>query len=259
LKILLSLLAKVTLRSRRFAWRPSDIFICSYPKAGISYLTFILTNVYILKFSPDESVANYYTVDDYIPDLHSPLYNGNSKIEPRLIKTHENAEQFLTRINALGSGALLPRVILLTRDPHKSVPSYYNYLQALGVLRNNDFDSFTAYLKKMGRDWFFWQSSWSRYFVSHPKGFIKIQYEDLISDPIDTVYEICKFVGWDVSSAIVTEAMQLSSREKMKELEDKQGDGMVYAKEFSFAAERKQDQEIDIAYKKITDYLFSKK
>ena len=45
----------------------------------------------------------------------------------------------------------------------------------------------------------------------------------------------------------------------MKEFEDKQGDGMVYAKSFSFSTERPQITESDTGHKKITEYLRSKK
>lgn len=259
MKILFKLLNKILVKSNRYKWNSSDVFICSYPKAGVSYLSFILSNVYIIKNFPNKNAVNYHTVDQYIPDLHSPIYSGKSFLEPRLIKTHENANQFIERIGCLGSGVILPRVILVTRDPKKCVPSYFNYLQAIGTADINNFDQFSKYLNKMGREWFYWKASWLNYFEENPRGNMKVKYEDLMDDPLKTISKVCEFLGWVVSEAIIFEAVQLSSRDNMKNYEIKNGDGMTYAKDFSFASKRKSNLELDPVYEKIQVYLDSKK
>ena len=207
--------------------------------------------IYIfLRYMPNKAAVNYHTVEEYIQDLHSPLYSGTSLLEPNIIKTHENALQFKDRINALGSGLLIPRVIILSRDPKKCVPSYYNYVKVMGILKSDSFENFFSYLKRMGREWFFWISSWSEYQTLYPKSCLEIKYEDLIDNPSVTLLKISKFIGWDVTDSLILKALELSSRKNMKNYEDKYGDGMVYVKNFSFASERKTDNDKDSAFKK---------
>ena len=257
--LIIKIITKIFIRSRRIFWKPSDIFICSYPKAGVSYLSFILSNLYIIRYMPLKKAVNYHTVDEFIPDIHSPLFSGNSLTEPNLIKTHENAYQFKDRVNTLGSGLMLPRVILLTRNPEKCVPSYYNYLKMMGTLKTNNFKNFSTYLQNIGREFFFWESSWMEYIKSNHKSCIEVNYEELIESPVTAISRICKFIGWDVSDSLILKAINLSSRNNMKKYAENFGDGMVYTQEFSFASERKPGMDEDIAYKKIQKYLNSKK
>jgi len=233
----MGLVVKFNLSLSKSKWYASDVVIVSYPKSGVSYLSFLLANIYELSINKRARLKiNYYNVDEYVADLHSPTFRRETGISPRLIKSHDNAHQYRKRVSYFSESTYC-RIIFLERDVEDSLYSYFLYHNAVRKGSPLDVNAFLRYLEKRGRAQPFWNDSWSAYRSQVKKGFVTVRYEDLLEDPGNVLRELCDFIGWDVEDNVIESAISNSGRDALKELEELQGDGMVYSADYSFSTQ----------------------
>lgn len=198
---------------RRLPVLPDDILLASYPKSGNTWTRFLLAN---LRF-PDREVG-FGNVHQLILDPDASVMRDFVRApRPRIIKSHGSFDPRYRR------------VICIVRDPRDVAVSQYHYLRKTrrfddDVPMDRFLDMFlTGYwMQKLG-SWGENVASWlaTRY---HNPGFLLIRYEDLLSDTARELARVAEFGGFPASSDRIARAVELSSVEKMRENEKKEGD-----------------------------------
>lgn len=204
---------------------PDDVFLVSYPRSGNTWLRFLLGNL----IDPENPVT-FSNIESRVPEIY---FNRDRFLRalprPRMLKSHESFQPHY------------PHVIYIVRDPRDVAVSYYHHnvkTRNLGedypierfVLRfiAGDFD------RKFGT----WRDnvlSWLAARGENPN-FIMVRYEDLKSDTDGTLRTIvgflqrCSFRPIVSDSAALLRAIELSTPERMRELEAREAGNWVLTK-----------------------------
>jgi hypothetical protein len=191
-----------------------DIFLVSYPKSGNTWLRFLIANAIKSYYELDREV-NFFTIEDIIPAPRekTTMYQrgafGRPEL-PRVLKSHSSYNPYFYR------------VILLVRDPRDVIVSYYNYLLYLNRLSANTSISEFIRSKKYGvNNWLQHSKSW--YFQTKPSGqLVKIfRYEDLLADTEKQLFLVMELLGIHLNEQQLKQAIELSSKDRMKASEKK--------------------------------------
>lgn len=197
------------------AWRESlpserhdeDLYLVEFPKSGVTWLTFLIANVNVL-LNGDRRVVTFFNINDFVPDVqvtryaslpHSPLpgYRCFKSHAPRL-------QQYR-------------KVFYLVRDPRHIMVSYWVFLNSIGWWRGT--------LEQLISHPEFGIAAW----VDHVTGwldgsdatvsFALIRYEDLMADTHGELKRLYGLLGMPVTDALLQDAVERSSIERMRELE----------------------------------------
>lgn len=206
-----------------------DVWLVEFPKSGVTWLTFLIANVNCKMTNRNVNV-NFYNINDFVPDIHVSRYlKDDLALYPgyRFIKSHSLYNPFYYK------------VIYLIRDPRSVMVSYYNFL--VGLQSYSGSISTLIRGKKYGIDaWIKHVSGWL-YDVSPDKRIFFIKYEDLLKDTTGCLSNLYCHLGLNVPETVLKNAVESSSKNKMKELERawKNGDVKFRAilKDFQFVRE----------------------
>ncbi len=187
--------------------RQSDVFLVEFPKSGVTWLSFILGNLMILK-SKNESSINFFNFTQYVPEIHYSRTIGKtrSNFGFRIIKSHADYNPFYSH------------VILLIRNPFNVMLSYYKYLTALNIT-DKDFSAFIKDKKLGVESWVKHTQSW----LSENNRGLRLQvvrYEDIAQKPLFAIKYLCDTLGISVDEDLLNKVVELSSFEKMKKKEN---------------------------------------
>ena len=204
-----------------FSVRPTDVLITTAPKAGTTWMQQIL---YQLKSGGDE---DFTSIDTVVPWLELPrpgrtvddiLADFAAMADPRLFKTHCTFDQT--------PGVDTARIILSSRDPRDCCISFYHHVmdmtpearQRAGLKPYRDFETFFA-------DWLD-QASWYRNVASwwpqrNRDNLLWLRFEDMKQDLPVCIDRIVAFLGWSITPAQRTAAIEHSSFAWMKQHADK--------------------------------------
>jgi hypothetical protein len=195
---------------------PSDSYIVSYPKSGNTWTRFLIGNLIA-----DEEIT-FSNIEYFIPDIYQNLDRQLIKIQkPRILKSHE---YFDPRYK---------KVILITRDPRDVlVSAYFHKLKYTSNHQSISIDDFAENFifdnnyhpvgveNRLGT-WGGNVGSWLGAMWGNPD-FLLIRYEDLKKDTISQLQEISNFLGLDATLETLNRAVQLSTAEQMRKLEQKE-------------------------------------
>lgn len=217
-------------------WNLSDVYLVSFPKSGNTWMDFILAN--ILKQIRNEHIRiDYFTVQEYIPDLHWNPEKLSSLQHPRLIKSHETFQDWIERINIKGRNLIYPRVVYLVRDGRDVMVSYYHFQKnAYGY--KGDFNSF---INSRKNEWGDHIRGWliNNEFFDKRKMTV-ITFDDLKNKPFEVTKKLVDFIGLEVSDALINNALKLSDFSQVRELEERFGIPDIYInKDYRFARKGK--------------------
>jgi hypothetical protein len=184
-----------------------DLYLVSFPKSGITWLTFLMANVH-LKMSGSDKEVTFYNINDFIPDIHQTRNLKTTILSfpgHRVIKSHAEFNP------------LYKKIFYLMRDPRDVMVSYYWFLRNLG--------EFNGDLSQLIHSPVYGIASWCR----HVQGWVErstvgtsidfLRYEDIKADPLKVLTRIYTLMGFSVPEEILQDAMHLSSLENMKRLE----------------------------------------
>jgi len=183
-----------------------DICIVAYPKSGNNYLLFLIG---MLLYGRKIDWSNK---GDLVQNVKEETVENLPY--PHLVWSHEMYDP------------TYPKVIYLVRDPRDIVISYYfhhmKYYPDIFRLTFNEF--FEEFL--LGN---FWPGMWDRNVESWIKnqknienGFLLLRYEDLLSNTSREVHKLLKFLNLHRTDKEIKEAIEWSSFDNMKSLEEKQ-------------------------------------
>jgi len=218
-----------------FKVRPTDIVVATFPKTGTTLVTWICHQL------RTGGHVDFETLYEVIPwptlswDIgYDPNVTG-SEFFPRVFKSH-------LRMASIYRGC---KYVVTIRDPLAVALSFYNFLLAKQVpsVMEMDVSTFvceTPFVKgRAGR-----ASLWDFYQEYHalrecPSVLVLI-YEDMVQDMPSSVRMLSKFMGIDVTDALVQEVANMSTKEYMSQYMGKFDEPYERAKQLGRAADLSQ-------------------
>ena len=197
------LLRKVAVRARPRGLRKSDFFFASYPRSGNTWLRFVLAD--LVTGAP----VDFEGVDQVSPSVGfhagAPEFGDGA----RLIKTHEPYQREYRR------------GVYIYRDVRDVLVSFYRVTRAdpndLG-----DLDQFVEDFSAGRLIYGSWQDHVRGWLAAAEKHPILIKrFEELRSDPEQTVVDIAAAAGIEADRTRAAEALNRNSSEAMHQLEAK--------------------------------------
>jgi hypothetical protein len=196
--------------------RPSDVFLVGYPKSGMTWMEFLLSHAVFEKRVGDW--VTFRTINDYVPNLAGVgpgdallLWPYYSRPKPRIFFTH-------TPFDArLANG----KIIYMLRDPRDSLVSYYHY-------HKREEKNFHLQLGEFLRSEKIYPGHWD----DHVRGWvldhrellsniIVVRYEELRRDTSTVLSQVLDFIGISFTETDIRHAIEMSSFDRMRELEMK--------------------------------------
>jgi hypothetical protein len=192
--------------------RPADLFLCSYPKSGTTWLGFLLAQ--ILKADADEQLG-LDSFNQYVPDVNLNYTKRGTLVEysglpdPRFFLCHATFD------------ANLPKVIYVLRDPRDVMVSYWHYQKLLSADFNQ---SLGEYLRSDTH----WPCEWDEHVASwllprrHPN-LLVVRYEDLHTRAPAILREVLDMAGVKCEPARIDAAVEASRFARMRAAEERFG------------------------------------
>src|SRR3984885_8273249 len=207
---------------------PGDVFIVSYPKSGNTWTRFLLGNL----IYEDEPVT-FRNVESRIPSIY--IFSDRQLLRlPRIFKSHDC---FDPRYH---------KVIYIVRDPRDVTVSAYHYSIKVKLLpdtcpmeefvplfRRGPFGSGFLADPRWG-SWYDNVASWLA--MQHTRKFLLLRYEDMLDDAARELRKAADFLGINASPDRIARAVDLSSADKMREMEKSQ------SKDWQLTKETRQDK-----------------
>jgi hypothetical protein len=186
---------------------PADVFLCSYPKSGNTWLRFLLAQLLTGRS------ADFQSIDDLIP------YVGGHHNAPRvlrdqgrLIKSHEPYSRFYDSAYA--------KLVYVIRDGRDVAVSYYHEACARGRLAGGLPEFLERFLAARLDGYGPWHEH-IRGWLGHRDGrsLLEIRYEDLLETPIETLGRVADFLGLAAPDDALSEAVAANTAQEMRQRE----------------------------------------
>ncbi len=199
---------------RNFRIYPDDTFLVSYPRSGNTWTRFLVANLLF----PHQGVT-FLNIEKLIPDSSSQSNRALKRTSrPRVIKTHQYFDH------------RYPKTIYIVRDPRDVVLSYYDFQRKYrqiedGYPMERYVDEFVRG-GSMSADWGTWSENVATWVYAREgrNDFLLVRYEDMIDDTVSELARIARFVDIDADESRLRHCVELSSADRMRELE-KQEEG----------------------------------
>ena len=191
---------------------PDDVFLTSYPRSGNTWTRFLVGNL----VHPEEAVT-FLNLERLVPDMykHSDHYLRNLP-RPRILKSHEVFDPRYKRI------------IYIVRDPRDVAISNYHWeMKQRSVQEECPMEEFIPrwiegrYWARLG-NWKDHVTSWMSTRQDRT-GFVMLRYEDLVADPSRELVKVAALLNIEPTHERLTRAAELSSADRMRQLEITQG------------------------------------
>jgi hypothetical protein len=191
---------------------PDDIFLTSYPRSGNTWTRFLVGNLV-----HTEEAVTFLNVERLVADMykHSDHYLRNLP-RPRIMKSHEVFDPRYKRI------------IYIVRDPRDVAISQYHWeMKQRAVADACPIETFLPpwiegkVWDRLG-NWGDHVTSWMST-RGDSDSFVVLRYEDLIADPARELVKVAHLLGIEPEPKRLARAVELSSADRMRQLEEKQG------------------------------------
>ncbi|MEN8108951.1 MAG: sulfotransferase domain-containing protein [Pseudomonadota bacterium] len=201
--------------------READIVIVSFGKSGRTWLRVMLSRLYQVKHGLSQRYL-----------LGFDNFHAMNRAIPKIFLTHDNYIKDYTGNADNKSDFYGHKVILLARDPRDvAVSQYFQWRYRMKpnkkVLNQypGDGKDVPAFDFVMDRDAGLpkiidFMNLWANE-REHLQGFFLLRYEDLRSKPGETLQALLEFIGTPGTADEIAEAVEFSSYENMKKMEQK--------------------------------------
>lgn len=242
------------------------VWLASYPKSGNTWFRMFISNLLINSKTPLEishirndgiaSSTNFFEnetginpfelTNDEIDLIRPSLYkilsnnflNANGKNEFMYLKVHD-AFTFNQKNRPIFPSEVSKCAIYFVRNPHDVCISYANHsacdpsriLDSLINKKKTTNGLKSLQLHQQFLSWGLHYRSWANQREIPVK---VIRYEDMLSDPYKVFTEAVKFIGLDYDQERIKRAVDNSSFDKLKKMEQKEGFAEKVAKTESF-------------------------
>jgi len=202
-----------------------DVFLVSYTRSGNTWTRFLLGNL----IHPDDPVT-FSNIESRIPEIYfNPDRVLRALPRPRMLKSHECFQPHY------------PHVIYIVRDPRDVAISFYHHnVKARNIPDDYPMTGFVPRFIAGEFDARFgsWRDnvlSWVSVRSDSPD-FLMLRYEEMKRDTAGALLQVVEFLerssfrNLDSSSAALQRAIELSSPERMRALEQKEAGNWVLTK-----------------------------
>lgn len=197
---------------------PDDIFLVSYPKSGNTWVRFLIANLIA-----NEPVT-FLNIEQTVPSIYIlPDRRLRALPRPRVLKSHE---------------CFMPRyrnIIYIVRDPRDVAVSYYHYNIKKRLLPPEcSLDDYIPHFLADDLDmqcgpWGEHVLSWLR--MQDTRGrFLLLRYEDMQANATAELARVADFFGIEPTAERLERAVNLSSADRLRDLEKKQSKDWVFTK-----------------------------
>jgi len=190
---------------------PDDTFLVSFPRSGNTWTRFLVSNL----LDPDHPVT-FATLESRIPEIYDvPDRMLRSFPRPRIIKSHECFDPRYRK------------VLYIVRDPRDVAVSYYEFQLKRNVISEDcSLEQFvprfieSEFEPKIG--------CWGDHVLSWlatrqgRSSFLLLRYEDMRKEPQQSASKIAAFHGLDLGPEQAARAVEMSSADRMRQLEKQQ-------------------------------------
>lgn len=186
---------------------PDDVFLVSYPKSGNTWLRFLIGNY----LSSD--AIDFVGLHRVMPDLHlDPSLSAPAQSRPRFVKSHGAFD------------AAYPRVVYIVRDPRDvAVSSFFHHRKFNLIDKQQSFEQFIQSFIDIG---FYpngpWDAHVEGWLATPTHAVIPVKYEEMLRDPGAVLEKVLAFASLDADVGRVARAVERSSFERMRSIEDAQ-------------------------------------
>lgn len=195
---------------------PDDVFLVSYPKSGNTWIRFLISNL----LYPDQTIT-FDTIKRVIPDIYLSSNRELLQIpRPRFLKSHEYFDP------------QYKKVIFVVRDPRDVTLSTYFHSLKYGLIQeatsleefSNGFLSGNYHLVGESNPLGSWSENTGSWLGARKNDadFLLLRYEDFQTDIVSQLQKIADFMSLECSLAQINSAVENSSIESMRKLEQKQ-------------------------------------
>lgn len=204
---------------------PDDVFVVSYPRSGNTWTRFLLGNLI-----HHDSPVTFSNIESRIPEIYfNPDRVLRALPRPRMLKSHECFQPHY------------PNVIYIVRDPRDVAISFYHHNVKAGNIAD-DYPMTRFVPRFIAGEFDPRFGSWRDNVLSwisvrgDSRSFIILRYEDMKRDTAGALLQVviflehCSFRKIDSSPEALQSAIELSSPERMRELEKKEAESWVLTK-----------------------------
>jgi hypothetical protein len=184
---------------------PTDMFLCSYPKSGNTWVRFLIGNL----LYPDIELT-FRNIGRYVPGMRCP-YDLNALTRRPIMKTHWPFFSYF------------PRVIYIHRDPRDVLLSHFYYSTANGWFEGN----YSEFVRLPAPDRF---GTWNEHIcgafdfaAGRPTRILILKYEDLLQNAQREAGRLAAFLGLAPPPSELQRAVEKSDFTKLREMETKFG------------------------------------
>lgn len=188
--------------------RDDDLFLVEFPKSGITWLSFLMINVN-LQLTGDARKVTFFNYHDFIPEADLGVHMVGPLAQSlgyRCVKSHAT---YVARYR---------KVFYLVRDPRDVMVSYFAYRKGLGQWRGT-LEQFVAHREYGIKAWVEHVTGWLNGVQPYAR-FALVRYEDLIADTRGQLKRLYGLLGVSVTDEIIATAIERSSIETMRKLEE---------------------------------------
>jgi hypothetical protein len=189
---------------------PDDVFLVSFPKSGNTWTRFLIANL-----AHPETPATFANIHELVPDPEGTAKKTlDQMLRPRIIKSHECFDP------------RYPRAMYIVRDPRDVALSQYHYHRKCRKI-DDDYpmekfvDRFLAGQTCPHGSWAENVSTWLVTRRNDPR-FLLLRYEDITADTAGELSKIAAFVGINTTPERIQQAVDRSSADNMRKLEQAQ-------------------------------------
>jgi hypothetical protein len=195
---------------RSFPVFPDDAFIVSYPRSGNTWTRFLIANL----IYPDEAIT-FANIEQKIPDVYKNTRRQLLQTpRPRVLKSHE---YFDPRYK---------KVIYIVRDPRDVAVSYYHFDRKRKKFEDGyPLERYIArFIAGEVDEYGSWKDNVASWLATRQcsESFLLLRYEDMLEHGAAELTRVASFLGMERSSGQVARAVELSSADRMRDLEQKQ-------------------------------------
>eukprot|EP00928_Gymnodinium_smaydae_P046181 TRINITY_DN30770_c0_g1_i1.p1 TRINITY_DN30770_c0_g1~~TRINITY_DN30770_c0_g1_i1.p1 ORF type:complete len:369 (+),score=42.60 TRINITY_DN30770_c0_g1_i1:43-1149(+) len=200
-----------------------DVFVCSYPKSGTTWMQHIVSTLCAGGVKPGEHVSDYtpfYDIDPHwdldVPQLSESIQAKHRKNGRRMFNTHLRWEMMPSHLDA--------RFIYVVRDGRDTCVSFYHHLShqmkkdGSEPVETRDFAAFHADWVKGQMPFGSWADHlWSWNAAKGDERVLFVRYEDLLTDLKPNISRIASHLGVDLTEAQLDNVLPKFSFNYMKE------------------------------------------
>jgi hypothetical protein len=190
---------------------PDDTFLVSFPRSGNTWTRFLVCNL----INPDDPVT-FAELESRIPEIYDVTDRALRAFpRPRIIKSHESFDPRYKKI------------LYVVRDPRDVLLSYYEFqLKRRVITEDCSLENFVprfieSELEPKTGSWRDHVVSWTAT-RGGQKNFLFLRYEDMLANTQNTAKKIAVFLGLDSNPERIARAVELSSADRMRDLEKQQ-------------------------------------